>query len=170
MFILLFLHVQGVSSGIGVTIIDSSARPIDRDILRYKIRIADCILALYDVTRLETLDNLHNGLIFFFSPSSSLPQKIISKYLFIFFVKHNVEWIPLVKEIEANSSLGNNESLHFSKAVIIGALIRIYINKLPYITFYFYDLTNIQSELKQICWEKITAQRILEKQNLLLFD
>ena len=166
MFILLFPHVQGVSSGIGVTIIDSSARPIDRDILRYKIRIADCILALYDVTRLETLDNLHNGLILLLF-SSSTTQKKLSQNICNYFNKTHIEWIPLVKEIEANSSFGNNESFHFSKAVIIGALIRIYINKLSYVTLFIYPcvcvLTIIQSEPKQICWEKTTALRILEK-------
>lgn len=41
-----------------LTIMDSSVRPGDREILRQKIRAADTILALFDTTRPDTLDNI----------------------------------------------------------------------------------------------------------------
>lgn len=50
---------ESTASGTTVHIIDSSSNVLHRGILRQKVRIADCILALYDVTRLETLDSLH---------------------------------------------------------------------------------------------------------------
>ena len=43
------------ANGVAVSISDSSARMCDRDILRKKIRAADCIMILYDMTRSDTL-------------------------------------------------------------------------------------------------------------------
>jgi Ras family protein T1 len=55
------LPPQNVASGVIVTIMDSSAKPIDREPLKQKMKLADCVICLYDVTRLETLDSLHQG-------------------------------------------------------------------------------------------------------------
>ena len=46
------------SNNVTITIMDSSARPGDREILKQKIRIADSIIAVFDTTRPETLDSL----------------------------------------------------------------------------------------------------------------
>ena len=43
------------ANGVAVTISDSSARLCDREILRKKIRTADCVMVLYDMTRSDTL-------------------------------------------------------------------------------------------------------------------
>lgn len=49
---------ETTANNVCVTIMDSSAKQSDRETLRQKISIADSIIALYDVTRTETLDNL----------------------------------------------------------------------------------------------------------------
>jgi Ras family protein T1 len=41
-----------------VIIMDSSARAGDRDVLKHKIAAADCVVAVYDTSRPESLDNL----------------------------------------------------------------------------------------------------------------
>ena len=86
---------QSVTSGVSVTIMDSSSRPVDREVLREKIRLADCVLALYDVTRLETLDSLHQ------------------------------EWLPLIADIGAlrNSSghlMSDGGSGKKKKVIVVG--------------------------------------------------
>ena len=43
------------ANGVAVSISDSSAYMCDRDLLRKKIRAADCIMILYDMTRTDTL-------------------------------------------------------------------------------------------------------------------
>ena len=43
------------ANGVAVSISDSSAYMCDRDLLRKKIRAADCIVILYDMTRTDTL-------------------------------------------------------------------------------------------------------------------
>jgi small GTP-binding protein len=53
-----FLRSDTTASGVSVTIMDSSARPGDRNVLIQKIRVSDSIIACYDTTRLETIDNL----------------------------------------------------------------------------------------------------------------
>lgn len=50
-----------MASGVVVTIMDSSTEPMDREPLKQKMKLADCIICLYDVSRLETLDSLHEG-------------------------------------------------------------------------------------------------------------
>ncbi len=55
---------ERTASDVTVTItdsrIDSSLKPGDQEVLCHKIIAADVILALYDVSNLETLDSLHN--------------------------------------------------------------------------------------------------------------
>ena len=46
------------SNNVTLTIMDSSARPGDREILHQKIRVADTILVLFDTTRPDTLDSV----------------------------------------------------------------------------------------------------------------
>lgn len=46
------------SDNVTLTIMDSSARPGDREILKQKIRAADTIFAVFDTTRPETLDSI----------------------------------------------------------------------------------------------------------------
>jgi small GTP-binding protein len=52
------LPPNSIFQHIPVTIIDSSARLHDREVLKQKIAISDSIVLMFDVTRLETLDNL----------------------------------------------------------------------------------------------------------------
>lgn len=67
------------SNNVTLTIMDSSARPGDREILHQKIRVADTILVLFDTTRPETLDSV---------------------------VK---EWLPLINEICIEEQGGGEE-------------------------------------------------------------
>lgn len=53
-----YLRADTTASGVAVTIMDSSARFGDRDILIHKIRICDSIILCYDSSRLDTLDNI----------------------------------------------------------------------------------------------------------------
>src|ERR1700740_609714 len=46
------------SNDVGVTVMDSSSRVADLEVLKQKLLVADSIIALYDVTRDETFDNL----------------------------------------------------------------------------------------------------------------
>lgn len=63
------------ANNVCVTIMDSSARPGDREVLKHKIRAADSVIALYDVTRPETFDSLLQ------------------------------EWLPLVRDISNSLSI-----------------------------------------------------------------
>jgi Ras family protein T1 len=56
------------ANNVCVTIMDSSARPGDREVLKHKIRAADSVIALYDVTRPETFDSLKQGIYLFIYP------------------------------------------------------------------------------------------------------
>mmetsp|Transcript_29111 Transcript_29111/g.27901 ORF Transcript_29111/g.27901 Transcript_29111/m.27901 type:complete len:843 (-) Transcript_29111:134-2662(-) len=47
-------------SDVAITIMDSSALFGDREVLKQKIRMADTIISLYDVTRPETIDSLES--------------------------------------------------------------------------------------------------------------
>lgn len=49
---------DSTANNVSVTIMDSSALLGDRDVLHQKIRMADSIIALFDVTRPETIDSL----------------------------------------------------------------------------------------------------------------
>jgi GTPase SAR1 family protein len=49
---------DATTNGVNATIMDSSVDPDDRNVLLHKIRVADSIIAVYDVSRLETLENL----------------------------------------------------------------------------------------------------------------
>lgn len=49
---------ESTADNISVTIMDSSALLGDRDVLHQKIRMADSIISLFDVTRPETIDSL----------------------------------------------------------------------------------------------------------------
>lgn len=49
---------DSTANNVSVTIMDSSTIPGDRDVLHQKIRMADSVIALYDVTRPETIDSL----------------------------------------------------------------------------------------------------------------
>jgi Ras family protein T1 len=60
---------EATTNDVCVTIMDSSAKAGDRDILKQKIFMADSIIALYDVSRPETLDSI------------------------------SAEWLPLIKEV-----------------------------------------------------------------------
>merc|ERR1711991_699707 len=86
---------EGTASGATVNIMDSSSNIVHRGILRQKVRIADCVLALYDVTRLETLDSLHQ------------------------------EWLPLIRDIliasgEEKNPNGNKPN---HKVIVVGTKI-----------------------------------------------
>lgn len=50
----------GNMSNVSITIMDSSAKLGDREVLKQKIGIADIIISLYDVTRPETIDSLES--------------------------------------------------------------------------------------------------------------
>lgn len=63
------LPPETTANGTCVVIMDSSARAGDRDVLKYKIGAADCIIAVYDTSKPESLDNISS------------------------------EWLPLVSEI-----------------------------------------------------------------------
>ncbi|RYY89212.1 hypothetical protein EON63_01160 [archaeon] len=52
------IPAESTADEVPVTIMDSSSRPSERDTLRKRIGLADSIIALYDVTRPETLDNV----------------------------------------------------------------------------------------------------------------
>jgi Ras family protein T1 len=52
------LPPQTTASNTCVIIMDSSARPGDREVLKEKMLIADCIIAVYDITKPCSLDNL----------------------------------------------------------------------------------------------------------------
>ena len=67
------------SNNVCVTIMDSSARPGDRDVLRQKILLADSIIVLYDATRAETFESLSQ------------------------------EWLPLIKEVTSRHDPENNK-------------------------------------------------------------
>jgi mitochondrial Rho GTPase 1 len=47
-----------VWTNIFTTVMDSSSQPSDREILKHKIALADSIIAVYDLTRPDTFDNL----------------------------------------------------------------------------------------------------------------
>lgn len=49
---------DNTANNVSVTIMDSSALLGDRDVLHQKIRMADSIISLFDVTRPETIDSL----------------------------------------------------------------------------------------------------------------
>lgn len=49
---------ESTADNVSVTIMDSSALLGDRDVLHQKIRMADSIISLFDVTRPETIDSL----------------------------------------------------------------------------------------------------------------
>ena len=71
---------------------DSSSNIIHRGLLRQKLRVADCILALYDVTRLETLDSLHQ------------------------------EWLPFIRDFHLSSheeTITGDETLDL-KVIVVG--------------------------------------------------
>lgn len=51
---------ETTANDVCVTIMDSSASPNDREVLRQKIISADSVIALYDVTRPETFESLAN--------------------------------------------------------------------------------------------------------------
>jgi mitochondrial Rho GTPase 1 len=52
------IPIDSTANNVSVTIMDSSALLGDRDVLHQKIRMADSIISLYDVTRPETIDSL----------------------------------------------------------------------------------------------------------------
>jgi len=62
------------ANNINVTIMDSSARAGDREVLKQKLRAADSVLALYDASRHETLENLSH------------------------------EWLPLIRDVCSSSN------------------------------------------------------------------
>lgn len=62
------------ANNINVTIMDSSARASDREVLKQKLRAADSVIALYDSSRHETLENLSH------------------------------EWLPLIRDVCSSSS------------------------------------------------------------------
>ena len=66
------------ANGINVTIMDSSARSGDREVLKQKLRAADSVIALYDASRHETLENLSQ------------------------------EWLPLIKDVCSSSNNSTN--------------------------------------------------------------
>lgn len=51
---------ETTANDVCVTIMDSSSKPGDREVLRQKIIAADSVIALYDVTRPETFESLGN--------------------------------------------------------------------------------------------------------------
>ena len=53
-----FIPAQTTSSDVGVTVMDSSSRAADLEVLKQKLLVADSVIALYDVTRDETFENL----------------------------------------------------------------------------------------------------------------
>lgn len=61
-------------TNVSATFMDSSSRALERENLKQKIRLADSIIAMYDVTRPETFDNLAR------------------------------EWLPLVREVTAEEN------------------------------------------------------------------
>ena len=52
------IPIDSTANNVSVTIMDSSALLGDRDVLHQKIRMADSIISLFDVTRPETIDSL----------------------------------------------------------------------------------------------------------------
>jgi mitochondrial Rho GTPase 1 len=54
------IPAESTSNNVCVTIVDSSSKPNDRDVLRQKIITSDSIVALYDVTRPESFESLSN--------------------------------------------------------------------------------------------------------------
>lgn len=66
------------ANNINVTIMDSSARAGDREVLKQKLRAADSIIALYDASRHETLESLSQ------------------------------EWLPLIKDVCSSSNNSNS--------------------------------------------------------------
>lgn len=82
------LPAEATANHTCVTIMDSSARISDRELLKQKIINADSIVLVYDVTRPETLDS------------------IISN------------WIPLINDIQKTSSTGSGGSLSQSRLAV----------------------------------------------------
>lgn len=84
------------ANGNNVTIQDSSSLGSDREVLKSKIKSSNSIIAVYDSTRLETLDSL------------------------------NDEWLPLVRDIWLGSSGADKDSTTISSSSAEGALIASY--------------------------------------------
>lgn len=68
------------SDDVLLTIMDSSSRLIDREVLKSKIRSSDAVIILYDITRPETLENISHI------------------------------WLPLVTSITTTNSNNNNDN------------------------------------------------------------
>eukprot|EP00598_Pedospumella_elongata_P001125 CAMPEP_0184983352 /NCGR_PEP_ID=MMETSP1098-20130426/12587_1 /TAXON_ID=89044 /ORGANISM="Spumella elongata, Strain CCAP 955/1" /LENGTH=753 /DNA_ID=CAMNT_0027507163 /DNA_START=177 /DNA_END=2435 /DNA_ORIENTATION=- len=69
------LPPEATTNEVCVTIMDSSSHINDRDVLRQKIINADSIIALYDVTRPETLDSISNFWLPLITDLSTEPYK-----------------------------------------------------------------------------------------------
>ena len=83
------------ANNVNVTIMDSSARAGDREVLKQKLRAADSVIALYDASRHETLESLSQ------------------------------EWLPLIKDVCSSSNntthndLEEGSNSNINKPVVI---------------------------------------------------